>query len=79
MYKRFQNFGLNRPRLRKSVGWVLIVFGFLALVTPLTPGGLLFFVGLELAGIRLAAFDTVRAWLERAEETLPVEAEEQLS
>jgi uncharacterized protein YqgC (DUF456 family) len=52
MYQRFNTYTLTRPRLRKIVGWTLLVIGFVALVTPLTPGGLLFFVGLELLGFR---------------------------
>jgi hypothetical protein len=42
------------------LGWFLVVFGFLALITPLTPGGLLFFVGLEILGLRIVFFDKVK-------------------
>ncbi len=47
-------------RLRKVFGTVLIVVGFLALVTPLTPGGILFFVGLELLGIRIGFWERMK-------------------
>jgi hypothetical protein len=40
-------------RFKKVTGWVLIIIGFLALVTPLTPGGILLLIGLELIGIRI--------------------------
>ncbi|MCF7815782.1 MAG: hypothetical protein K9M10_02580 [Candidatus Pacebacteria bacterium] len=53
MRERFNNYTLTRPRLRKIAGWFLVVFGFLMLVTPLTPGGTLFFVGLEILGLRI--------------------------
>ena len=49
--------------LKKVGGVLLIIIGFLALVTPLTPGAWLIFVGLELIGIRLAAWDKIKAWL----------------
>ncbi|MEK7630683.1 MAG: PGPGW domain-containing protein [Patescibacteria group bacterium] len=50
---------------KKVLGVVLIIIGLLALVTPLTPGAWLAFVGLELLGIRLAAKDRVMEWLGR--------------
>ncbi len=60
MYERFNNYTALRPRLRKIAGWSLVVFGFLALVTPLTPGGLLFFVGLEVLGLRIIFVEKVK-------------------
>ncbi len=53
MTQKIKKFTEQYPRLKKVVAWVLITVGFFALVTPLTPGGLLFFVGLELLGVRL--------------------------
>jgi uncharacterized protein YqgC (DUF456 family) len=47
-------------RLKKVGGVILIIIGFIALITPLTPGAFLFFVGLELLGIRLAAWDNIK-------------------
>ncbi|MEK7649722.1 MAG: hypothetical protein AAB367_02055 [Patescibacteria group bacterium] len=47
---------------KKILGLVLIFIGLLALLTPLTPGAWLAFVGLELLGIRLAAKDKIVAW-----------------
>ena len=41
------------PRWRTTIGILFIVVGFLALITPLTPGSWLILVGLELLGIRL--------------------------
>jgi hypothetical protein len=60
MIERFNNYTTARPRLRKVFGWTLVVFGFFALVTPLTPGGLLFFVGLEVLGLRFVFTDKVK-------------------
>lgn len=50
------------PRIRLLLGIVFILLGLLALVTPLTPGSWLVFVGLELIGIRLLAWRSVAKW-----------------
>lgn len=59
MYEKAKRYTLARPRLKKTVGWFLVSVGFVALVTPLTPGGILFFVGLELVGLRFVLLDKV--------------------
>ena len=41
------------PRYKIVVGILLIIVGFLALITPLTPGSWLAIVGLELLGFKL--------------------------
>lgn len=43
--------------LKRVVGVLFILIGFLALITPFTPGSWLFFVGLELLGIRILLFE----------------------
>lgn len=65
MTERFHKYTLTRPRLKKIVGWFLVIVGFFALVTPLTPGGLLFFVGLEILGIRFVGAEKIKALLGR--------------
>ena len=50
---------------RKVAGIILIILGLLALVTPLTPGSWLIFVGLELLGIHLAVWDRLKSQLFR--------------
>jgi hypothetical protein len=57
MAEKLKNYTLARPRLKKVVGYFLVLVGFVALVTPLTPGAFLLIIGLELLGIRLAFFD----------------------
>ena len=39
--------------LKKILGVVFIILGFLALITPFTPGSWLILVGLELVGLRI--------------------------
>jgi hypothetical protein len=49
--------------LKKTLGIVLIILGFLALITPLSPGSWLILVGLELLGIRFLLEDKLPAFL----------------
>lgn len=53
MRQKLTNWSTRHPRSAKVLGIFFIVIGFVALVTPLTPGGVLFFVGLEIMGWRL--------------------------
>ncbi len=78
MYERFNAYSTTRPRLRKTVGWSLVAIGFIALVTPLTPGGLLFFVGLELLGIRVLVLHKMKNFFRPAKETVAVQQIEQV-
>lgn len=53
---------------KKALGVILIIIGALALITPLTPGGWLLFVGLGLLGFRLTIWERWKAWHERMAE-----------
>jgi len=55
----------NRPRIKKVVGVTLILIGLAALITPLTPGSWLIFVGLELFGFRMLFWDKIKLWLQK--------------
>ncbi len=57
MYERAKTFTLTRPRVKKTVGWVLIVLGIVGLIAPIIPGAVLLFVGLELLGFQLLFLD----------------------
>ena len=50
---------------RKVAGAVLLVLGFLALVTPLTPGSWLIFVGAEMLGIGLLSRDNLKRYYKK--------------
>ena len=52
----------NRPRIKKTVGVILILLGLAALVTPLTPGSWLAFIGLELLGVRILFSEKLKFW-----------------
>lgn len=47
------------PRVRFLIGIIFILIGLFALVTPLTPGSWLVFVGLEFIGIRFFAWERI--------------------
>jgi hypothetical protein len=51
-----------RRIVKKVVGVILVIVGFLALVTPLTPGSWLIPIGLELLGWRMILQDKLLAW-----------------
>lgn len=58
MYEKAKNYSLNQPYLRRIFGCTLLLLGFVALITPLTPGALIMLIGgLELLGIRLLFLD----------------------
>ena len=51
----------DNPRLKKIAGAGLLVIGFVALVTPFTPGAAIFlFLGLEFLGIRFLFVDKLK-------------------
>ncbi len=52
----------SKPKIKKTIGIVLILLGFSALITPFTPGSWLLFIGLELLGIRILFFDKLKFW-----------------
>jgi len=60
---RWYHPGMKTPFWKKVTGVTLILIGILALITPFTPGSWLVFVGLEVFGIRLLAWDKVKNWL----------------
>ena len=59
----YKKIGERYPRAKKILGVVLIIIGFLALITPFTPGSWLIFVGLEFLGVHLAVWQKLKAWL----------------
>ncbi len=52
-----------RKYFKKALGIVLIILGFLALITPCSPGSWLILVGLELLGLRFLLEDKLPAFL----------------
>jgi uncharacterized protein YqgC (DUF456 family) len=50
---------------RTSLGIVCIILGFLALITPLTPGSWLILIGLEILGLGFLLEGRLFRWLKR--------------
>lgn len=54
---------LNFKIIKKAFGLILILLGLLALVTPMTPGAWLIFIGLELLGWKFFLNHRLVIWL----------------
>jgi hypothetical protein len=52
---------IKNTKYKKAVGIILLLAGLIALITPLTPGSWLAFVGAELLGIRLLFLEKIKA------------------
>lgn len=52
----------DRPKIKKTIGIILILVGLAALLTPFTPGSWLLFIGLELLGLRVLLSDKLKFW-----------------
>ena len=50
----------NRPKIKKTIGVILILFGFVAFFIPFISGSWLVIIGLELLGVRILFFDPLR-------------------
>ncbi|HEY4502356.1 MAG TPA: PGPGW domain-containing protein [Candidatus Paceibacterota bacterium] len=51
---------MNFKFFRKVFGVLLLVLGFLALLTPLTPGSWLIFIGVEILGIEMLSQERIK-------------------
>ena len=59
-FQKIQSYTEDKPIRRKVLGVFLVLVGFIALVTPLTPGAWLGIIGLELLGVRLLFIERVK-------------------
>ncbi len=67
-----------KSTFKKVLGVILIIVGVIALITPLTPGSWLLFVGLGLLGVKITFWEKWKNWHERmAEINRENEADEQ--
>ena len=60
--KIIKEYILNRVKIKKVVGVILILVGLAAFFTPLTPGSWLAIIGLDLLGMRILFFDKLKFW-----------------
>ena len=56
------------PLAKKLIGVILVILGFLALITPLTPGSWLALIGFELLGLRFLFLDKLKALFKKKED-----------
>jgi hypothetical protein len=59
MYEKAKQFTLKRPRVKKTLGIFLVVFGIAGMVAPIIPGAPMLFIGLELLGFHLLFLDKI--------------------
>lgn len=55
----------NNPKVRKMIGVIFVIIGFLSVITPFTPLGFLFLIGLEVLGIRILVWDKLKNWFRK--------------
>ena len=55
----------ENPKIKKTVGVILVLVGLIALLTPFTPGSWLIFVGLELLGLRFLLLNRMKQRLRK--------------
>jgi hypothetical protein len=53
---------MMRRTVRTVIGVILIVLGFLALITPFSPGSWLILIGLEFLGLRILLENKLWGW-----------------
>ena len=64
MKEYFKKAWRENPKIRKIGGVVLLVLGIISIITPFTPFGFLFVIGLEILGIRLLFWNKIKKWLQ---------------
>jgi len=52
-----------KKNLKRVLGVILVILGFLALITPFSPGSWLLLIGLEILGLRILLEDRLRLFL----------------
>mgnify|MGYP001573738839 CR=1 FL=1 len=62
LLKNLKEYIHNRPKIKKTIGVILVIIGLVALITPLTPGSWLALIGLELLGLRILFYDKLKFW-----------------
>ena len=68
-FKDIKEYIHANPKVKKTVGIILVVIGLTALVTPLTPGSWLIFIGFEFLGFRILLFDRLKFWKKKGNES----------
>lgn len=59
MYRKAKQFTLDNPRIKKTVGLIFVIVGFIALIAPIIPGAPLMFIGFELLGFKFLFLDKI--------------------
>lgn len=65
-----KKFWEKNPKISKVFGMVFIIIGLFSLITPFTPLGILFFIGLEFLGVRTKYWQKLKIWVEKTAKNL---------
>ncbi len=60
-----KKFWERNPKIGKALGTIFILIGFLSLVTPFTPLGFFFLLGIEFLGLRAKYWDKLKIWVDK--------------
>jgi len=59
MYEKAKQYTLMRPRVKKTIGVLLVLIGIVGMIAPIIPGAPMLFIGLELLGFQLIFLDKI--------------------
>ena len=65
MKEKFKKIWTESPKVRKTIGVILVIIGLLSIITPFTPVGFLLVLGLEILGIRFLVWDKFKNWFKK--------------
>ena len=74
MKEYFKKTWNENQKIRKTVGVILVIIGFISVITPFTPVGFLLIVGLELLGIRFLFWEKIRNWFKKPQQDDSIES-----
>ena len=62
VWQRIARYWREHKNFRRIVGVFAIIYGLIALITPIMPGAWFIFVGLELLGVRILFWQKLKSW-----------------
>ena len=65
LLKIIKEYTHSKPKTKKLIGVIVIVFGLIAMITPVVPGAWVVIIGLELFGVKLLYLDKIKAWIKK--------------
>lgn len=63
--EKFLAFWEKHPKVKKTIGVLLLIIGIISIITPFTPFGFVGLLGLELLGLREAVWEKFKPWFKK--------------